>query len=385
MNAPQSTPHVLLVDDEPRALAAAKRILEPRFHVSTVQSAGDAMAALLYAEPFAFIIADLALPDMNGVQLLVKVRELSPSTVRMLLTGTANLDDAVLAINNGNVFRFILKPYLPETLLVQAEAAAEHHRLLIAERELLERTLHGAIKVLTNLLALGSPAAFGRGVRLSRHAADIAAALSLPNRWEIEAAAMLSQIGSVILSADLVDRMQRGATLTDAEQSLVDRIPAIENELLTPIPRLEGVRCMLQEQSVRYDGHGHLLGLKGNALSVGGRILKILTDFDTLDCQGRPLIAALKEMEGRIGWYDPKLLQSFAEIVGQSGLGLITRTILLCDVQHGMVFGESVSTANGLLLIARGQDVTAGLLGRIHGHWKEFAKTLSVRMILPED
>lgn len=374
-------PRVLCVDDEPDVLRAMARVLRTNFEVSVAQCAGDALAAFQYGHKFAVLVCDLQLPDMNGIQLLEQFQNLAPTTVRMLVTGKADMEATVRAINTVHVFGFLQKPYDTALLVRHVSAAAEHHRLLEAERALLEETLHGSIRALTNLLGLSCPAAFGRGTRLSRLASDMTAALNAPNRWEIEVAAMLSQIGCVTLPTALVERMQRGDKLDAAERILVDQLPAMEEELLAPIPRLEGVRAILHFQNSRFDGYTPPNALRGKALPLGARVLKILSDYDVLTCQGMDVPTALTEMTARTGCYDPDVFRTFCEITNFIGDGISTRTVLLSEVQLGMVFGESVVTSAGTLLIARGQDVTSGLLARIRSNWGEFAKGHSVRMI----
>lgn len=374
-------PRVLCVDDEPDVLKAMARVLRAHFEVSVAQCAGDALATFHYGHKFAVLICDLQLPDMNGIQLLEQFQDLAPTTVRMLVTGKADMDAAVRAINTGHVFGFLQKPYDTALLVRHVIAAAEHHRLLEAERALLEETLHGSIHALTNLLGLSCPAAFGRGTRLTRLASDMTAALNAPNRWEIEVAAMLSQIGCVTLPTALVERMQRGEKLDATDQALIDQLPAMEEELLAPIPRLEGVSAILRYQNSRFDGYTTPNGPRGKALPLGARVLKILSDFDILASQGKDVPTALAEMAARTGWYDLEVFGTFSEITNFMGNGISTRTVLLSEVQLGMVFGESVVTTAGTLLIARGQDVTSGLLARIRSNWGEYAKGHSVRMI----
>ncbi|MEP6621221.1 MAG: HD domain-containing phosphohydrolase [bacterium] len=381
MTAIDQRSHVLCVDDDAPVLQAVARILATRFRVTCTTCAADALAAMQYGDPFAVVVSDLKLPDMDGIALLTQAQTMAPTTVRLLMTGHADLDSVIDAINRGHVFSFLRKPFQAPLLVSQVELAAAQHRLLTSERTLLEDTLHGAVRALSELLSLSCPAAFGRGTRLARHAADLAAALKVPNRWEVEVAAMLSQMGYVILPTAILDRSLRGDELDRSEQAMIDRLPVIEESLLAPIPRLEGVRNILRHQRVRFDGVGSPGGPRSHELPVGSRILKLVADFDQLEYQGRDAMDALEVMMGRHGWYDMDMLNTFAQTSGFMGAGISTMDVRLCDVATNMIFAEDVLTSAGVTLIARGQDVTPALLGRIHSNWEQFARSHWVRMI----
>jgi hypothetical protein len=119
-------------------------------------------------------------------------------------------------------------------------SAVVHHRLLIAEKVLLQETLIGCIKALIDILAMTNPVAFGRATRVKRLATDLAASLGNPNFWQLEAAAMLSEIGYISLSAELVEKLYYGKRLTPEERVLADGAPLVAQKLLGRIPRLVG-------------------------------------------------------------------------------------------------------------------------------------------------
>ncbi len=149
--------------------------------------------------PFAVVVSDLKMPGMSGIEFLAQVRTREPDTVRILLTGNAELHTAIDAINEGQIFRFLTKPCSPETLAEALKAGLVQHHLITAERELLDHTLSESIRVLTEVLALVNPEAFGRSARITRYVEAIAQNLHVSELWSIRTAAMLSQIGCVIL------------------------------------------------------------------------------------------------------------------------------------------------------------------------------------------
>jgi response regulator RpfG family c-di-GMP phosphodiesterase len=381
---PQTLKHrgrVLGVDDDPGICDMLERALGATHQVVVVRSGGDALAALQYSEPFDVVISDFEMPGMDGVSLFVQVARFDPLATRLMISGHADLDDAAKAINEGRIFSFLRKPFTVPALRMAVDRAVEHHRLLTAERDLLKDTLHGAVNALSGLLALSCPSAYGRGVRLQRHAADLAAAVQAHDRWAIEMAALLQPLALVTLPDSIVQRLLAGLQLDPSEQSQVDRLPDIVDGLLMKIPRLEGLRDTLKYATCRYDGLGSREGPRGREIPQGARILNIVSAFDGYECRGMESHEAIKAMLREPGAYDPEFLKAFAETTSYLGAGLEAIDLLLCDVKGGMVFAENVSMPNGVMLVARGQDVTPSLLARIHGPWEEFAKGHMVRMV----
>lgn len=376
-------PRILCVDDEPNVLEALNRHLRRHFAVATAVGAAAGLALLEREPPFAVVVSDLRMPGMDGVAFLSRVRELAPDTVRILLTGQADLEATISAVNEGNIFRFLSKPCSPENLTRALQAAAEQNRLITAERVLLEHTLHGTIKTLSDILGLANPAAFGRASRAKEHVSKLAVHLGIAERWQVEVAAMLSQIGCVTLPPQTADKIYHGRELTSAERAMGDQLPAVAAQLLANIPRLEAVRDMLVYQDKHFDGTGTPPdSVRGAHIPLGARLLKVVLDFDALEANDVLGELAVDTLRGRAGWYDPDVLQGFAEVLGHSSATTEVREVRLREIRAGMVFAEDVTTQTGLLLIARGQEVTAGLLQRVRNFSENIGVKEPVRMIV---
>ena len=169
-NVSSSRQTVLFVDDEPAILDTYQRLLHRDFEIEIAVGGPLALRMLELRGPYAVIVSDSRMPDMSGIELLGRVRTIAPDTVRMMLTGYADVETAIDAVNEGSVFRFLTKP-AKETLTKAVAAGLAQYRLIVAEKELLERTLSGTIKVLTEVLSLVNPAALaglpGYGVMFS--------------------------------------------------------------------------------------------------------------------------------------------------------------------------------------------------------------------------
>ncbi len=360
--APQKA-RVLCVDDEVNVLEGLTRHLRRNFDVEIAVGGQAGIAALKERGPFAVLMSDLRMPGVDGVALLKQAREISPSCVRMLLTGQGDLRAAAAAINEGNIFRFLIKPCPVEQLIGAMNAAVEQHRLLLAEKELLEQTLRGSVQTLVEVLSMTSPEAFGRASRLKHWADALCTHFRVASRWDVEVAALLSQLGSVVLPPEVLALHYRGDVLDEAQRKMVARVPTVTEQLLAHIPRLEPVRAILQGQGLAYDGavaSGTL-----DQVPWGVRVLRLLTDLDALEAGGMPLELALQTIEGRTGKYDRELTRALRELRGAGQQLAVVRDLTLDRVRPGMVLVEDVRARSGLLLMARGQRVTPELLERL--------------------
>ena len=357
--------HVLFVDDEPRVTEALAMNLRRYFRVSTASNGQAGLAIIDSDDPPIIVVSDMRMPEMNGAVFLSQVRELAPHTVRILLTGQADIQSAVAAVNHGQIFRFLTKPCKTEILVASIRAAAEQHRLITTEQVLLAQTLRGSIHALTDILSLTNPLAFGRAIRLKQLCADVVAALALPLSWQIDVAAMLSQIGCITLASDTHEKIYYGRPLTHEEAERVRHLPTLAVQLLDKIPRLEAVRAILLSEPDNFDGTGNAPGApKGQAIPLGARILKIAGDYAMLEAAGHEPDAALSILQKRHGKYDPNILAAFGRAKTASPARAISE-IHLSAVRPGMYLAHGVSSTSGMLLVARGQEVTVALLQRL--------------------
>lgn len=376
---------LLCVDDEQFLLRGLKRSLRGRFEVVTASNGAEALEIVERQAPFMIIISDMRMPGMSGVEVLRRVREQSPDTVRILLTGYADLEAAIGAVNEGNIFRFLSKPCPTPTLVRALRDASLQHRLITAERVLLRRTLVGILKTLSNVLSLANPVAFGRASRARRDVTELTAKLGFKPRWEVEAAALLSQIGCVTLPPETAKKAYRGAPLTAEERAMVKRIPAVASGLLEDIPRLEEVRRILTYQDKHFDGAGLPADeVRAGAIPLGSRLLKIVLDFDALTTRGLRADEAADTLRCRDGWYDPSLLNAFAQLKGCKGQQI--HELPLRKLRQGMVFAEDLTAgADEVILVARGQEVTVELLERIWNFSQRIPLNEPIRVVLTDD
>jgi HD-GYP domain-containing protein (c-di-GMP phosphodiesterase class II) len=267
------------------------------------------------------------------------------------------MPSTIAAVNDGQIFRFLSKPCPPDALVGAVEAAIATHRLITRERVLLEETLHGSIRALTEVMSLTKPALFGRASRIAQHVSRLAAQLELPNCWEIEVAALLAPLGSIILPDETAARLQLGELPSEAEQAMQARIPAVTEQLLGNIPRLEGVRAIL-------GAVGRSFRAAGTEIPVGARLLRIAEDFDIAETRLGSGELAIQAMRGKPD-YDPALLDAFAQLLGALEQRQQVREVHTTELRPGMVLASDVLLQSGVVLAPRGFEVTPSFLERI--------------------
>jgi hypothetical protein len=283
----------------------------------------------------------------------------------VLFTGAPDLDRAIAAINEGAIFRFITKPCSRIMMAVTLKTCVEQYELVSGQRILLEQTLRGAIKALTDVLGLTNPLAFGRATRLRRVVRMVALVADIAEVWQVEVAAMLSQIGCVILPRAVLEKRNAGERLTEDEEAMVRRAPEMVEQVLSNIPRLEAVREILSYQDKHYDGSGAPNGTAGGeAIPWGGRALKLVLDLDQLESEGTSLSQACSTMRGRTGWYDPVILEVLAKVRDAQESSEV-RELPVASLRAGMIFAQDVRNRKGHLFAARGQEVTRGLVEKL--------------------
>lgn len=358
---------ILFLDDDPAILSGFKRQLHRKFTVCTADNPTEAMRLLRMEGPFAVVVSDLKMPVMDGIQFLSRLKQDVPDTVRVLLTGHGGMEATLEAINKGHVFRFLNKPCPPEEMEEMLNAAVAQYRLITAERDLLEQTLQSAIQVLAELIGLNNPIAYERTVRAAEIMTRLAKRIGGLPVWQWKAAGMLSQIGWVALSPELLERLYLDKPLSATEEKAVHEHPLAGARLVATIPRLEQVAAMVANQARHYDGSGPgTPGLAGEEIPLGARALKLILDLDMERVVKRmTLLAAIAVLRQRVGWYDPNLLEILELAVTGERKGRI-ETLPLGKLTAVMTLMEDILTKDGRLIIRRNTMLTMALLERLN-------------------
>lgn len=361
---------ILCVDDEQNVINGLKRTLFDEFEVVTALGGAEGLAAM-DQHTFSVIISDMRMPEMNGAQFLLAAREKSADATRILLTGQSDMESAISAINDGHIFRFLLKPCPEDKLKQNIFDAVRQYNLITSEKELLENTLKGSINVLTEVLSIAAPSAFSRASHIKDYVSHMAKLSNKKNVWEYEIAAMLSQLGSIVLPPDILKKAFGVIPLDEDEEAMLGSIPEVGAKLVASIPRLENVAAMIAAQN------------KNNAeeesseeILFGVRMLRIAKTVDKIII--RENISLKKALQTLPEIYSSKeeikLIEHLASLQTKES-GRVLREITVADLKPGMILDEDVLTKSGSIVLSKDQELNIPLINRL----QNFAKRADVK------
>jgi putative nucleotidyltransferase with HDIG domain len=277
---------VLMVDDDPKVLEAHRRTLRPRFDLHTAVGGNAALEAMEARGPFTVVVSDFKMPDLDGISLLARIADLYPETVRMILTGYADMDTAIRAVNTGAIFRFMTKPAAPEDLILAVSAGIEHAQMVrdAKEVEIVRRLKNGfeqTLRAFTRLVEFRDPYTSGHMDRTADIAVMIAERMGLAKDdiAGLRLAAMVHDIGKVAVPSHLLNKQE---TLTDAEFTIIKAHAEVGAEIFKGLGVEWPIARMIREHHERLDGSGYPDGLTGGQMLPQSRILCVADVIDAI-------------------------------------------------------------------------------------------------------
>lgn len=420
---------ILLVDDELNVLKALMRLLHPCQYRILMANSGAEALTILGREPVDLVISDMRMPNMDGAELLARIRDEWPDTVRLLLTGHADMAQTIAAINQGQIYRYIAKPWDDQELLLIVRQALEQQFLLrenerlqhltaeqnaalkeanqhledkVAQRtaelsqlvDFLEITqqevkesFRTSLQVLANMLDMRFSNWVGHSQRVNRLAERIAqlAGLSEEQVEEIANAARLHDMGKVALPDTLLTKPY----ISHSRQDRTDFMehPALGQMALLPIPQLNQAGIIIRHQHENMDGSGFPDHLIGQTIPLGSRILAISADYDELQMglvTNHTLTAEqaqlyIRENAGKR--YDPELVRYFIAAVDSMRQKIQERAIGSSQLKPGMVLSRDLYSASRFLLLTRGRALDEPLIEHIRHFERTEDKNITVYIL----
>lgn len=353
---------VLWADDELSLIQSMKRHLRGEFDIVEACNGMQALDVLgSSTEPFSVIVSDQRMPGMDGIELLHRIKDLAPDTVRVMLTGYADQHTAIEAVNQGHIFRFLTKPCAPLTIQRTLRDAHRQHELITAERELLEKTLAGSIQVMADILALANPVAFRRATVVSDIAGAVARLMRLPDPWQITAAGTLSHLGYITLPAEVLEHFYAGRNLSSAEEAMMNGQVESTARLLGKIPRMEPVVRIIAEHTTSRNTPAVRAA---DPIALSAHILRCTIEFDRMISRGITRAEAIRFLSGNQDDYNPEVVAHISSARNLKREG--QRSMIMIDsLQIGMTVDEDVRTASGVLLVPKGYVINETVRQRL--------------------
>lgn len=312
---------ILFVDDEEYILEIASQIFAERgIAILTARNADEALDAVRKHE-IAVLISDNHMPGMRGIDLLSRVKAISPDTVKILMTGFADLETALEAINRVEVFRFIVKPWENTQLVSLVEDALERYKLIKSIIKGDENTMLS----LVHALELKDSYTRGHSERVGKYALLIARHLGLTEDvlTAIRYASWLHDCGKIGVSENILNNE---GPLDEAEVHIIRNHPLWGADVARKARLSDIIVNTILSHHERYDGKGYPSGLQDGEIPFEARIVSVADIYDALTTE-RPYRKAytperalemLISMKGNV--LDPQLVDCFSSVVASGGL-----------------------------------------------------------------
>ncbi|MCG8457128.1 MAG: hypothetical protein MI919_12680, partial [Holophagales bacterium] len=247
-----------------------------------------------------------------------------------------------------------------EILHVAIEEALEVYRLRSVERDMMEKTVKGSINILTDVLSLSNPIAFGRASRVKRLAGAVAGRLGYDHVWEVEIAALLSQVGLVTVPDEILAKADEKQPLTKQEYEVLKGHPGVAQRLVQYIPRLEKIARIIVNQRANYS-----TTKEDETVLPESHILRAALDYDQFIAENKSPDEAVASMRGQsAAKYDPDVLRTLVEVVAVES-DYRRQAVSIIDLRENMIIAEDVRGKSGVILIGKGQEVTYSLRSRL--------------------
>lgn len=402
---------LLFVDDEPSILSALRRLFRPHGYRILVAESGAAGLEILEKEAVDLVISDMRMPEMDGATFLKNVRKRWPQVMRILLTGYADITSTVAAINEGEIYRYISKPWDDNEIVLVVSEALERRRLEQENRRLseltqrqneelkelntgleqkvtertaevraalneLKKTFLATVQVFAGMVELRSGQVgkqlSGHGRRVAEHARALALrqGLSDTEAQTVMLAGLLHDVGKIGLPDGLLDKPFN--TLNPEHRAQVMKHPVVGQNILMSVEKLRDCALLVRHHHELYDGSGYPDHLSGMAIPLGSRVLSVANDYDALQIGTlvqRPLrteeaLTFLIDNRGRR--YDPQVVDSFVQLLAESGKKSITELPMRAlQLRPGMVLARELNHRDGYLLLARGNVLTPEIINQL--------------------
>lgn len=404
---PTSPSTILIVDDEPVVLSALQQTLErERFHVVACSSPRKALS-ILADRDFAVIISDQKMPEMLGLDFLIESRRIRPQASRILITAVLSLPTIVDAINKGEIFRFVAKPWLREELIATVRNAVHRHELVTQNAVLQAETLRlnteltsanaalaaqvhdleqqrqrldaanqslaanyeHSLELCRRILTTYDPILGGQAKALVEFAGHMADSEMFDDsqRHALRTASWLCDLGLIGVPREMLRAFRsKMDDLTERERAMLHNHPVYSQTLASLVDDGSGVGEVIRAHHERFDGEGYPDGLAGDAIPWPARCLAVAVGYVESGLPKAAGIDLLLSLSGTA--YDPEAVRLFLKVTNLTQLPRQVREITLHELEPGMVLANGIYSPHGLLLIGEGQELSMSMIAKIRSH-----------------
>src|SRR6478672_135354 len=346
------SPRILIVDDEREITEILADLLSEHYNCQKAGSAEQALSRLEQSE-FQLVISDITMPGMTGLEMIPHIKERSPDTVVVMISGMQTVESAIGALRLG-AFDYLMKPFDLRQVEAVVKRALEHHDRVVAKQryenhleDLVEQrtveldkalnSLEGAyrstLKALTAALETRDLETHGHSERVVSYSMRLGRECGLDNQRlkALEFGSLLHDIGKIGVP-DLI--LRKPAKLTSEEWVLMREHPVHGQQILRGIKFLEGAARVVAQHHEKWDGSGYPLGLSADDIDICARIFSVADAFDAITSdrvyrKGKPYEAAAQELDEWAGkQFDPKVVEAFHRVPKEDWQELHDRSLM---------------------------------------------------------
>ena len=377
--------NILIVDDNQTNRNLLQDLVVTLGHVPYVADNGLTALAHMNKHLPDIVLLDILMPKMDGFEVLARMK--ADKRLRhipvIMISAIDEIDSIVRCIEKG-ADDYLTKPFNPILLKARIGACLEKYRLIKSEQEFLEKTLRGSIKVLTNILSILNPAAFGQASRECRLVSQIIKKMKVKKSWELEIATMLSSLGCITVPPITLDKISRGVQLLPKEEKIFSEHPKIGHDLIVNLPHLEKAAKIVANQNKHYDfdEKANLSSLNKIDVPFGVQILRVAKDFEAFISSGIKPAEALDKIRDKKTDYNQSIVDALSSLVSEKS-AQETRYVKIEQLSVGTIFVENLKSTTGQLLCPKGTEIDGSLLSRIKNFSLEMEIVEPVKVIVP--
>ncbi len=398
---------VLVVDDEEIVLMALRETLHREGYDVTASGSPTAAVELLRKSAFSVIISDHRMPEMTGLEFLNQARQIQPEASRVLITAVLSLETVIGALNRGDIYRFLIKPWLREEFLVAIKDAQEHHALVIRNRQLQVATtaantelrrvnealarqlldgeaqrrhlvdlnrsivngLEESVQLGVRVLEAFSPVLASRMARVNELCTAVAESLALgeSDRQVLQIAAWLHDLGMVAVPRSVIRRWELSeAGLDDGDRLLIEQHPIVGQQLVGTDPPFAAAGWTIRAHHERFDGHGYPDGLSGDGIPWLARLLAVVASWAHSRQSPEMTAHTLQASAGTV--FDPEAVRAVVRLLPGRWVSPREREVLMSELLPGMVLARGIHSSGGILLVSEGNTLTDELIATLRDH-----------------
>lgn len=313
------------------------------------------------------VLLDIKMPVMNGIEMLsiLKRDNIIGSIPVIMVTGVEDTKSVVDALNMGAA-DYITKPFEAKILMARLKGVLKRYEIFLNEKDLVEKTFFGSVRLLNDLLSTLSPHIFGKSNQIRRIAKALCKEIHFPDSNEVELAALFSHVGCISLSSEITEKLVTGKFLLSEEKQIFDNHPLLGYKLLKNIPLLEHVANTVLYQNKNYDGSGTPISEKiaGEEIPLPARILRVAIEYQSARIKSNSTLELSDLLRSRSGLLDPNLYKALSQVMIKEDSREL-REIKILQLRTGMIFADDIFTTTNNKIASQWQEATDGLVERI--------------------